>query len=136
MNYEILTDGTVHGDGQNIGKVEFRIGFLDGDWYFEPKRESIWALSLGDIVKRLLPQRYVPLTLMQKITDWVKQKKFNDHLHHGRCPDCEKEGTLLKGPGAPGCQNVMCEECQNEFNIIGLPMACRRIRWSGPETRW
>jgi hypothetical protein len=70
----------------------------------------------------------------EKLTE--EERHFISGLAQGyvTCPDCE-QGGLLSGPSGGMSQNVMCENCESEFNLTFVGEQCifaERISNAGP----
>jgi hypothetical protein len=48
--------------------------------------------------------------------DWIMHALENE-AYCQLCPDC-RGGHLLKGPCGGAAQNMMCENCTSEFNLV------------------
>ena len=127
--WKIDHEGVVTHRGKRIGHMQ-QYG-MDANWFYEPAQKP----SEGWFANGYEHLGAINVELFTVILNWIKQKTFNERLFNAHCPDCNTK-TLLCGPGGIGAQNVKCETCSNEFNIIGIPMQCHRIHWSGSETRW
>lgn len=47
-------------------------------------------------------------------------------IKKGCCPDCGGK-DFLEGPRGGGSQNIQCDKCKHEFNVMGGPMGIHRI---------
>lgn len=56
-------------------------------------------------------------------------------MNDGQCPECRKNSTLLAGPSGGMSQNVLCNHCLTEFNVMfGFGTGALKVDRTGKAT--